>query len=125
MNVAFWVVQVLLALGFLMAGFMKLTQPIAMLSKRLPWTSALPAWQVRGIGLAEVLGALGLILPGATGIAPTLTVAAAVGLLIVMVGAVVFHGVRHEGAQAIVGPLVLGVLALVIVVGRLAIAPLA
>lgn len=125
MTIVLWVVQALLALGFLLAGVSKLTQPIATLSKRMGWVTVVPAWQVRGIGLAETLGAIGLILPGVTGIAPLLTVAAAAGLLIVMVGAAVFHGVRHEGAQAVVPTLVLGALALVIVVGRLTVAPLA
>lgn len=125
MTIVLWIVQALLALGFLLAGVPKLTQPIATLSKRLSWVTAVPVWQVRGIGLAETLGAIGLILPGATGIAPLLTVAAAAGLLIVMVGAAIFHSARHEGAQAVVPALVLGALALVIVVGRLTIAPLA
>lgn len=125
MTVVLWVVQALLALGFLLAGVSKLTQPIATLSKRMGWVTVVPAWQVRGIGLAETLGAIGLILPGVTGIAPLLTVAAAAGLLIVMVGAAVFHSVRREGAQAVIPTLVLGALALVIVVGRLTVAPLA
>jgi uncharacterized membrane protein YphA (DoxX/SURF4 family) len=125
MTVVLWVVQALLALGFLLAGVSKLTQPIATLSKRMGWVTLVPAWQVRGIGLAETLGAIGLILPGVTGIAPLLTVAAAAGLLIVMVGAAVFHSVRHKGAQAVIPTLVLGALALVIVVGRLTVAPLA
>jgi uncharacterized membrane protein YphA (DoxX/SURF4 family) len=125
MTIVLWVMQALLALGFLLAGVSKLTRPIATLSKRMGWVTVVPAWQVRGIGLAETLGAIGLILPGVTGIAPLLTVAAAAGLLIVMVGAAVFHSVRHEGAQAVVPTLVLGALALVIVVGRLTVAPLA
>ncbi|MGH2501241.1 MAG: DoxX family protein [Ktedonobacterales bacterium] len=125
MTIVLWVVQALLALGFLLAGVSKLTQPIATLSKRMGWVTVVPAWQVRGIGLAETLGAIGLILPGVTGIAPLLTVAAAAGLLIVMVGAAVFRSVRREGAQAVVPTLVLGALALVIIVGRLTVAPLA
>lgn len=123
MNIVLWIVQALLALGFLMAGFPKLTQPIPSLAKRLSWAAEIPAWQVRGIGLAEVLGALGLILPGVTGIAPTLTVVAASGLAAVMLGAIIFHLVRREGSHVLT-PVVLGLLALVVVYGRLVLAPL-
>ena len=125
MNIVLWIVQGLLALGFLAAGGPKLLQPIPVVAKRLSWAAELPAWQVRGIGLAEILGALGLILPGVTGIAPVLTVAAAAGLVVVMVSAIVFHLVRHDDPSRIIPSLALGLLALVIIYGRLALAPLA
>ncbi|MFN8450015.1 MAG: DoxX family protein [Anaerolineae bacterium] len=73
-----WVVQILLALAFFMAGIMKLTQPIDKLETRLSWIESInPRNMVRGIGLVEVLGALGLILPAVTGILPVLTPLAA------------------------------------------------
>ncbi len=122
MSVVLWTVQVLLALAFLMAGFMKLTQPIATLNKRMAWTTAVAPGFVRFVGLAELLGGIGLILPMLTGILPWLTIAAAVGLSIVMVGAVIFHLTRHE-ASHVPGNIVLLVLALIVVVGRLAIVP--
>lgn len=122
MPVVLWIVQVLLALAFLMAGFMKLTQPIATLNKRMAWTTAVSPGFVRFVGLAELLGGIGLILPMLTSILPWLTVAAAVGLSIVMVGAAIFHLTRHE-ASHVPGNIVLLVLALIVVVGRLAIVP--
>jgi hypothetical protein len=122
MSVVLWVIQVLLALAFLMAGFMKLTQPIATLSKRMAWTTAVPLGLVRFIGLAELLGGIGLILPMLIGVLPWLTVAAAMGLSIVMVSAGVFHLARHEASLVPVN-VVLLILALVVVVGRLVIVP--
>lgn len=122
MSVVLWIVQVLLALVFLMAGFMKLTQPLATLSKRMAWTTSVPLGLVRFIGLAELLGGIGLILPMLTGILPWLTIAAAIGLSIVMISAAIFHLTRHEASHA-AGNIVLLVLALVIVVGRIAIVP--
>jgi uncharacterized membrane protein YphA (DoxX/SURF4 family) len=117
MTIVLWIVQGLLALAFLMAGVLKTTQPIDALSKRMGWVSVAPQWFVRFVGAAEVLGAIGLILPLATGILPWLTVAAAIGLAIVMVSAFVFHLTRREAAQVPTN-LILLALALVIVVGR-------
>ena len=122
MSVVLWIVQVLLALVFLMAGAMKLTQPIETLSKRMTWAAMIPRALVRFIGLVELLGGIGLILPMATGILPGLTVAAAIGLALVMVFAVVFHLARHE-ASHVPANVALLVLALVIVVVRLAVVP--
>jgi uncharacterized membrane protein YphA (DoxX/SURF4 family) len=122
MSVVLWIVQGLLALAFLMAGFMKLTQPMATLKKRMAWTAAVPAGLVRFIGLAELLAGVGLVLPLLTGILPWLTVAAAIGLSIVMVSAAFFHLVRHEPSH-VPGNLVLLLLALIVVVGRLTIVP--
>lgn len=119
MNIALWVMQALLALAFLAAGFPKLTQPIPQVAKRLAWAAEMPAPLVRFIGLAEVLGAVGLLLPGITHIAPNvLTVAAAIGLAVVMVAAMIFRLSRKENAR-IAPNLVLFILAALIVVGRL------
>ena len=122
MSVVLWIIQVVLALAFLMAGFMKLTQPIATLSKRMTWTAAVPLGLVRFIGLAELLGGMGLILPMLIGILPWLTIAAAIGLSIVMVSAAIFHLTRHE-ASHVPGNIVLLILAVIVVVGRLVIVP--
>ena len=95
-NIALWVVQVLLAAMFLMAGATKLTQPMDALATQLPWTTAVPELLVRFIGLAEIAGALGLILPSALRIRPRLTVLAALGLVVVMVLASGLHASRGE-----------------------------
>ena len=85
MTYALWIVQGLLALVFLFAGGMKLVLPLEQLTGPVP----LPGLFVRFIGVAEMLGALGLILPGLLGIRPGLTPLAAVGLVIIMIGATV------------------------------------
>ncbi len=122
MNAVLWIIQALLALAFLMVGGAKLTQPIATLSKRMPWATSIPERLVRFIGLVELLGGIGLILPMLTGILPWLTVAAAGGLVLVMISATVFHLVRHEAASVPTN-LVLLLLLLVVLVGRVAIVP--
>src|SRR5215813_10792266 len=124
MNIVLWAVQTLLAMAFLLAGLMKAIQPIEALSTRMDWVSAVPVGFVRCIGIAELLGALGLILPLTTGILPWLTVAAAVGLVIVQACAAFFHLARNE-ASVVPGNLVLLLMALLVVAGRLAIVPVA
>jgi|SRR5579884_476324 uncharacterized membrane protein YphA (DoxX/SURF4 family) len=118
MNIVVWIVQGLVALAFLLAGFMKGFAPLATLKKNMTWVNSVPAAFVRFIGIAEILGAIGLILPLATGIAPWLTVAAAIGLAIVMVSAAIFNVSRHE-TRHIGLNVVLLLLALFIVIARL------
>ena len=124
MNIVLWVVQGLLAAVYLLVGGTKLIQPIDALGKRMDWVRETPTWFVRFIGAAEVLGAAGLILPILTGILPWLTVAAAAGLIIVQVSASAFHLSRGEAARLPVN-VVLLLLAVLVVVGRLAIVPVA
>ena len=122
-NIVLWVIQGLLALAFLLAGFMKTFQPVATLKKNMSWVNDVPVAFVRFIGVAELLAAIGLIAPAATGIVPWLTVAAAVGLVVVMLSASVFHASRRENANIGMN-VVLLLLAAFIIVGRLALAPL-
>jgi MYXO-CTERM domain-containing protein len=110
-NVAVWGLQVLLALAFGAAGVMKLVTPVDQLAASgMAWTTALPPIAVTLIGVAEVLGAVGLILPAATRIRPELTPVAAAALGIMQVLAAVFHVARGEGTQVPVN-LVLALLA--------------
>ncbi|MEV4576284.1 DoxX family protein [Nonomuraea jabiensis] len=117
MNIVLWIVQALLAVMFGMAGVMKSTQPKEKLHPRLPWVEDFSAGTVRLIGVAELAGALGLILPAATGIAPVLTPLAATGLAVVMVLAALTHARRKEPA-AIAFNAVLLVLAALVAWGR-------
>ena len=117
MKITLWILQGLLALVFLAAGAMKLAMPIADVNDALSWTADLPTALVRLIGLAEVLGAVGLILPALTRIRPHLTVLAALGLALVMVGATVFHLLRGE-YSAMLPTLVLGALLAFVAWGR-------
>ncbi|QIK71703.1 DoxX family protein [Propioniciclava coleopterorum] len=97
MIVALWILNALLALAFLGAGLMKLATPKATLrEKGMAWTDEYSATMVKVIGGAEALGALGLILPLATGIAPILAPIAALCLALTMAGAVATHVRRKE-----------------------------
>ena len=96
LNISLWVLQFLLAAMFLMVGIMKLSQPIEKLSESLPWAAQVPEALVRFIGLSELLGAIGLILPALLRIKPILTPVAAIGIAIVMVLATFFHISRGE-----------------------------
>jgi hypothetical protein len=124
MNIVLWVVQGLLAAAYVLAGGMKLIQPIDALGKRMDWVRAVPPALVRSIGAAETLGAIGLILPMVTRILPGLTVAAASGLVLVQLSAASFHLSRGEGSR-VPGNVVLLLLAVFVVIGRLAISPVA
>lgn len=96
MNIASWIVQGLLAIAFVMAGGMKLFTSHAELAEAMPWVNDVPNWLPKFIGLAEILGAIGLIAPAATRIRPELTTYAAYGLIAVMVLAAIFHLTRSE-----------------------------
>ena len=117
MNVFLWVLQGLLAAAFLMAGLMKATRPKPDLAAQMPWVEDFSAGTVKFIGVAEVLGAVGLILPALTGIAVVLTPLAATGLAVTMALAMVVHTRRKEYAGLPVN-LVLLVVAVVIAWGR-------
>jgi uncharacterized membrane protein YphA (DoxX/SURF4 family) len=96
MNVISWILQIVLALLFVSAGFFKVTQPKEKLRPMMGWVDSYEDHHVKLIGTAEILGALGLILPWATGVAKALTPLAALGLLLIMIGAVATHLRRKE-----------------------------
>lgn len=117
MKYALWIAQILLAVAFLAAGFLKLVMPIDQLAQNMAWVVDVPVWLVRFTGLVEVLGALGLILPAATRIQPQWTPLAAAGLALVMLFAAAFHLVRNE-APMMLPNLVLLLLAAFVAYGR-------
>ncbi len=123
MDVALWIIQVLLALVFVMAGVMKLTQPKEKIAAQMAWANDFSQNNIRLIGLVEVLGAIGLILPSLTRILPVLTPLAALGLVATMVGAILTH-LRRKETPAIAVNVVLLVLAAVVVYGRFVAVPL-
>jgi uncharacterized membrane protein YphA (DoxX/SURF4 family) len=122
LHIGLWVVQVLLAIVFVMAGLAKLMAPAAELAKATG-AIVLPVGMVRFIGVAELAGALGLILPSLTRIRPGLTPLAAAGLVVVMVLATGYHIVREEFASVPVTTLI-GVLAAFVAWGRFKKAPI-
>jgi hypothetical protein len=119
MNIALWIVQGLLAAIFLFAGGMKLILPLEEMTKQM----ALPALFLRFIAVCEVLGAIGLILPGLLRIRPGLTALAAAGLVIIMIGATVVSLATSGSATALI-PLVVGILAALVAYGRWRLVPL-
>jgi uncharacterized membrane protein YphA (DoxX/SURF4 family) len=106
-----------------MAGFAKTFTPMEQLAQRMKWTATLPPAAVRGIGIAELAGAVGLLLPALTRILLWLTPVAAVGLALIMVLAIAFHSMRKEYQSAGMNVILL-VMALFVVWGRFALAPL-
>lgn len=123
MTYILWIIQILLALMFLFAGGTKLVLPIDVLTSMGPPNQVkLPDLLVRFIGVCEVLGALGLILPGLLRIRPGLTPLAAAGLLIIMLGAVVLT-VAGPGLAMALPPLVVALLCAFVAYGRWQLAP--
>jgi hypothetical protein len=115
-NVVLWVAQGLVALVLALAGSLKLLLPRERLEPRMHWAASWPRWRIKLLGLAEVAGAAGLILPGLTGLRPGLTPLAAACVAVLMGGAVQTHRRLGEG---FVGAVVIGLLCLAIAAGRL------
>ena len=118
MTYALWIVQALLALLFLFAGVAKLVMPVEEMTKDIH----LPGLFLRFIGVVEILGALGLILPALLRIRPGLTPLAAAGLVIIMIGATVIS--LMLGVVMAVMPFVTGLLAAFVAYGRWKLAPI-
>lgn len=123
LRVGLWTVQLLLAAAFGMAGFTKVSTPIDALGAMMPWVLDVPELLVRFIGLSELLGAIGLVLPAATRIQPRLTPLAAAGLVAVMALAALFHASRGEWGALPINA-VLGSLAAFVAWGRQQAAPI-
>jgi len=119
MTRALWIVQVLLALIFLFAGGTKLVMPAEQLTGQTP----LSAPFLRFIGIAEIAGALGLILPGALRIRPGLTPLAAAGLTIIMIGATTVTVMTMSAAMALL-PFIVGGLTVFVAYARWRVHPL-
>jgi uncharacterized membrane protein YphA (DoxX/SURF4 family) len=115
MNIALWIIQVLLALLFLFAGVMKFIVPVAEMTKQMP--VAMSGTFLHFIAVCEILGGLGLLLPGLFRIKPILTPLAAIGLIIIMIGAVVIPFIGGQPSAAIY-PMVVGLLLAFVAYGR-------
>jgi uncharacterized membrane protein YphA (DoxX/SURF4 family) len=118
MNQALWIVAIVLAASFAGSGLMKLLVPKdKLVSSGQGWAQDYTPTNIRLIGVAELLGAAGLILPAVTHIAPILVPLAAVGLVLVMVGAAAVHARRKEAVNIVVNAVLLG-LAVFVAWGR-------
>jgi uncharacterized membrane protein YphA (DoxX/SURF4 family) len=109
MNTALWIAQGLLAAAFLFAGVTKLTQEHGKLADQMGWPADFSPGFVKAIGAFELLGAIGLILPGLLGVAPILTPIAAVGLATIQTGAVVVHARRKETQMIFINILLIAI----------------
>jgi uncharacterized membrane protein YphA (DoxX/SURF4 family) len=96
MEIAYWIVGGLLALFYVFAGVQKVVQSQEKLRPMMGWVDQIPMPVVRLIGVLEILGGLGLVLPPLTGIAPVLALVAAIGLILIQVGGLVVHLRRGE-----------------------------
>jgi membrane protease YdiL (CAAX protease family) len=117
LNVALWISQALLALVFGMSGGMKVFTPAVELAKNLAPMASFPIGLVRFIGISELAGAVGVLLPALTRIKPRLTALAGLGLLVVMILAAGFHIARGE-LNVVAVPVVLGGIAAFVAWGR-------
>jgi uncharacterized membrane protein YphA (DoxX/SURF4 family) len=123
MNVAVWVLQIVLALAFLLAGVTKVSQPRQKLAASMGWVEDFSDSGVRTIGVLEILGGVGLLLPAVTGVATVLVPLAAVGLALLMVLAAATH--RRRGELPMIGiNAILLLLAVVVAWARFASYPL-
>lgn len=121
MGIVVWVLQILLAIAFCAAGLMKLLRPKDELRERMEWVEGVTPRGIKLVGLIELLGGLGLVLPALTGIVPILTPIAAIGLALVMVGAILVHANRKDPIGQFVPAFVLLVLDLLCLWGLFAV----
>jgi uncharacterized membrane protein YphA (DoxX/SURF4 family) len=120
MTYALWILQILLGLLFLFSGSMKFVMSVAEMTRDIPW---MPGWFLHFIGVMEILGGFGLILPSLLRIRPGLTPLAAACLVIIMIGATVITlGATGIGPAMI--PLIVGILCVFVAYGRWRLAPL-
>lgn len=118
LHIALWVTQVVVAAGLIWGGMMKLSKPLAQLAAVWPWTAQVPVALLQLTGVLDLLGAAGLILPSLFRIQPKLTSIAAIGVIVLMICASVFHIVRGE-ASVIGVNIVFALMAAFIAWGRL------
>ena len=123
LHITLWIAQVLLAVLFAGAGSAKAMTPLPELTKSLPYTADLPGWLVRFIGISEITGAVGLILPAISRVVPMLVAWASWGLCAVMGLATLFHLTRSE-ISAMPMTIVIGAVAAFVAWGRSAKAPI-
>ncbi|WP_344566070.1 DoxX family protein [Streptomyces axinellae] len=107
MNIAYWIVAALLALFYLYGGGVKVVRSREQLRPMMAWVDSTPMPAVRALGAIEVLGAIGLILPPLTGIAPWLALPAAIGLVALQIGATRVHLSRGDRRIALNTALIL------------------
>ena len=116
-HIALWAVQIVLALFFGSIGILKIRLPLEEAAAQMPWVLAYPSWTLKFIGVSELLGALGLVLPSLLRILPGLTPTAGLALATIMVLAGFYHAGQGE-YPAIAVNVVLGLMAVFVAWGR-------
>jgi len=99
LNIGLWTVQILLMIGYAIAGYMKLFVPLPELAKEMGYVADVPVWFIKSVGIAEAAGAIGIVLPAAMRILPWLTPLAAACFSLVQVVAIGIHAAYGETAQ--------------------------
>jgi uncharacterized membrane protein YphA (DoxX/SURF4 family) len=122
-NTIIWIVQIIVALVFFMAGMMKLTQSKEKAIEKTAWVEDFSPGALKAIGAVEVAGALGMIFPSLLNILPILTPLAGVGLVLTMIGAMLTH-IRRQELPLIVPNIVLLGLAVFVAYGRFVLVPI-
>jgi uncharacterized membrane protein len=122
-NAVLWLLQIVLALAFLALGLLMVTRSRERLLRVAGWVEDFPEWVVTTIGVLELLGAAGVVLPAVFGVAGVLVPVAALGLVVLLIGAIVTHLLRGEQDEVGV-PVALLIAAAVVAAGRLSAWPL-
>lgn len=122
-NTIIWIVQILVAVAFFMAGIMKVTQPKEKLAENMAYVEDFSASTVKAIGAVEIAAALGMIFPSLIPLLPILTPLAGIGLVLTMIGAILTH-IRRNEYPKIVPNIVLLALAAFVAYGRFVLIPI-
>jgi hypothetical protein len=120
MLIAVWIVSGLLALGYLASAAVKILRPHDKIVETMEWATGWAPWRVKALGIIEILGAVGIIVPPLVGIAPVLGPIAAVGLVLYQVAAISVHVRRHDDPKGLLPNVILLVAALFVAVVRFA-----
>jgi hypothetical protein len=120
MLIAVWIVSGLLALGYLASAAVKILRPQDKIVETMEWAAGWAPWRVKALGIIEILGAVGIIVPPLVGIAPVLAPIAAVGLVLYQVAAISVHVRRHDDPKGLLPNVILLLLAVFVAVVRFA-----
>ncbi|WP_163268428.1 DoxX family protein [Chelativorans alearense] len=96
LQIGLWIAQVLIFIAFTAFGYMKFFMPIDQLAAMWVWPGDVPPWSLRLMGLIDIAGGIGILLPALTRILPRLTVLAALGCVVLQIAAIIFHASRGE-----------------------------
>ena len=120
--IGLWTAQVLIFIPFVIIGAMKVVMPVDQLASMWAWPGEYPVWFLRGIGIIDIAGGVGVLLPALTRIKPGLTIIAAWCSLALQICAIAFHVMRGEASHTPLNWILIGLL-IFVVWGRTKVAP--